>query len=217
RRRRYLPHRLSRQEMGATRVLRRGCRADVSGQPVSQEGRLQAVRRAGHPESSCQRQPDLLAADVRRIPEAPVSAAQRLSRAKGHARLRGAQREDDECEPVVLSHRSTGHHPQEVDHRERADDGRVQRDLAPRYPRDRRQALTMAPIPRAPTNGVWWLAVGLLLGSFCSPARAESPAVTSLLKPMDLRGYPSGTTPPLFNGHTLEARRVSIADLRGKV
>ena len=34
---------------------------------------------------------------------------------------------------------------------------------------------------------------------------------------MDLRGYPSGTTPPLFNGHTLEARRVSIADLRGKV
>ncbi|PYN35838.1 MAG: TlpA family protein disulfide reductase [Candidatus Rokuibacteriota bacterium] len=75
----------------------------------------------------------------------------------------------------------------------------------------------MAPIPRAPTNGVWWLAVGLLLGSFCSPARAESPAVTSLLKPMDLRGYPSGTTPPLFNGHTLEARRVSIADLRGKV
>jgi len=75
----------------------------------------------------------------------------------------------------------------------------------------------MAPIPRAPTNGVWWLAVGLLLGSFCSPARAESPAVTSLLKPMDLRGYPSGTTPPLFNGHTLDARRVSIADLRGKV
>jgi len=75
----------------------------------------------------------------------------------------------------------------------------------------------MAPIPRAPTNGAWWLAVGLLRGSFCSPAPADSPAVTSLLKPMDLRGYPSGTTPPLFNGHTLEARRVSIADLRGKV
>jgi thiol-disulfide isomerase/thioredoxin len=41
--------------------------------------------------------------------------------------------------------------------------------------------------------------------------------VASLLKPLDLRGYPTGTTPPPLVGRTLEARPVSMADLRGKV
>jgi cytochrome c biogenesis protein CcmG, thiol:disulfide interchange protein DsbE len=67
-------------------------------------------------------------------------------------------------------------------------------------------------------KGWWWrLVLGLLVGSLFSPAEAESPAVTSLLRPLDLRGYPSGTTPPLFSGHTLEARQLSMTDLRGKV
>lgn len=58
---------------------------------------------------------------------------------------------------------------------------------------------------------------GLLVGFLYSLAGAESAAVMSLLKTLDLRGYPSGTTPPLFSGHTLDARLVSMADLRGKV
>ena len=66
-------------------------------------------------------------------------------------------------------------------------------------------------------DGWWLLALGLLAGALCARAEAESPAVTALLKPLDLRGYPSGTTPPLFSGRTLEARQVSMADLRGKV
>lgn len=61
------------------------------------------------------------------------------------------------------------------------------------------------------------LAAGLLVGFLGSSAVAESPAVTSLLKRLDLRGYSSGTPPPPFSGHTLEARQVSMADLRGKV
>jgi cytochrome c biogenesis protein CcmG/thiol:disulfide interchange protein DsbE len=67
--------------------------------------------------------------------------------------------------------------------------------------------------------GAWGrlLAGGLLVGFLSSSAGAESPEVTSLLKSLELRGYPSGTTSPPFSGHTLEARRVSTADLRGKV
>ena len=61
------------------------------------------------------------------------------------------------------------------------------------------------------------VAVGLLVGWMAGPASAESPEVISLLKPLDLRGYPAGTTPPPFLGRTLEARPISMADLRGKV
>jgi len=60
-------------------------------------------------------------------------------------------------------------------------------------------------------------AAGLLIASIASPARAEPPAVTSLLKPLDLRAYPAGTMPPSFAGHTFDARHISITDLRGKV
>jgi len=83
----------------------------------------------------------------------------------------------------------------------------------------------MTPIP-VPMSAGWWcwvgpwgrlLAGGLLVGFLHSYAGAESLEVTSLLKSLELRGYPSGTTPPLFSGHTLEARRVSMTDLRGKV
>ena len=61
------------------------------------------------------------------------------------------------------------------------------------------------------------LAGGLLVAFFCVPVAGEPAAVMSLLKTLDLRGYPSGATPPLFSGMTLDARQVSMADLRGKV
>jgi peroxiredoxin len=84
----------------------------------------------------------------------------------------------------------------------------------------------MTPIPAAPMNAgsssrvrSWGplLAGGLLVAFLYVTVAAESAAVPSLLKALDLRGYPSGTTPPLFSGHTLGARQVSMADLRGKV
>ena len=61
------------------------------------------------------------------------------------------------------------------------------------------------------------VAVGLLVAWVAGPASAESPEMASLLKPLDLRGYSAGTTPPSFAGRTLEARPISMADLRGKV
>lgn len=60
------------------------------------------------------------------------------------------------------------------------------------------------------------LALGLLVVAPCSIARAES-AVTPPLKPLDLVGYASETAPPDFSGSTVETRRVSLEELRGKV
>jgi cytochrome c biogenesis protein CcmG, thiol:disulfide interchange protein DsbE len=48
-------------------------------------------------------------------------------------------------------------------------------------------------------------------------ARAEQPAVTALLKRLDLVDYRAGTKPPPFTGRTLAAGPLSLADLRGKV
>ena len=50
-----------------------------------------------------------------------------------------------------------------------------------------------------------------------SSASADQPAVMALLKPLDLVGYGSGTRPPDFSGPTLDARQLSLTDLRGKV
>jgi len=74
----------------------------VSGEPVGQEGRLQAVRSAGDPQPRHQYKLDLLAADIRRIAEAAVPAAQRLPRSEGHAQLRGLQRENDARDQVIF-------------------------------------------------------------------------------------------------------------------
>ncbi len=41
--------------------------------------------------------------------------------------------------------------------------------------------------------------------------------MTPLLKPLDLVGYPSRTTPPHFSGSTVDTRRVSMEELLGKV
>jgi thiol-disulfide isomerase/thioredoxin len=56
---------------------------------------------------------------------------------------------------------------------------------------------------------------GLVIAAW-SPACAEQP-VTMLLKSLDLVGYAAGTKPPRFSGATLDARRLSLDDLGGKV
>ena len=48
-------------------------------------------------------------------------------------------------------------------------------------------------------------------------AHAERPSLSPLLKPLDLVGYAGGTTPPGFNGRTLDSRPLSLTELRGKV
>ena len=61
------------------------------------------------------------------------------------------------------------------------------------------------------------LTVALLVMAAWSPASAETPAVTDLLKSLDLVGYRPGTRPPPFTGDTVEMRRLSLGELRGKV
>jgi cytochrome c biogenesis protein CcmG, thiol:disulfide interchange protein DsbE len=61
------------------------------------------------------------------------------------------------------------------------------------------------------------LAVGLLVVALWSSASADPSAVPALVKRLDLVGYRSGTKPPYFSGPTLEARQLSLTDLRGKV
>ena len=60
------------------------------------------------------------------------------------------------------------------------------------------------------------LAWALLVVAPCSPVRAES-TVAPLLKPLDLVGYASRAAPPHFSSSTIDTRRVSMRDLRGKV
>lgn len=73
-----------------------------------------------------------------------------------------------------------------------------------------------------PTRWRSWLAGGglpawaLLAVAPWGPAWAES-AVASLLKPLDLVGYASRATPPPLSGHTVDARPLSLTELRGKV
>jgi len=71
----------------------------------------------------------------------------------------------------------------------------------------------------------WWswlasesclLAWALLVVAPCSPARAQS-TVTPLLRPLDLVDHASRAAPPHFSGSTIDSRRVSMGDLRGKV
>jgi cytochrome c biogenesis protein CcmG, thiol:disulfide interchange protein DsbE len=61
------------------------------------------------------------------------------------------------------------------------------------------------------------LAGGLFLLAVWSSASADEPAVTALVKRLDLVGYRSGTKPPSFSGPTLDARQLSLTHLRGKV
>jgi peroxiredoxin len=61
------------------------------------------------------------------------------------------------------------------------------------------------------------LVAGLLVGAFCGSVGAEVAILTPLLEALDLRGYRAGTMPPPFAARTLDARELSLADLRGKV
>ena len=73
---------------------------------------------------------------------------------------------------------------------------------------------------RPAATGTLWpaLGIGLLVSVVLwTPASAEPPTAASLLKPLDLVGYPSGTIPPPFNGRTLDAEPLSMTGLRGKV
>jgi thiol-disulfide isomerase/thioredoxin len=61
-----------------------------------------------------------------------------------------------------------------------------------------------------------WLVAGASVIAVCGPVDAEQPALPALLKPLDLRGYAAGTTPPPFEGRTLDGP-LSMTDVRGKV
>lgn len=61
------------------------------------------------------------------------------------------------------------------------------------------------------------LAGALLMMAAWSSASAEPQPVTTLLKSLDLVGYRAGTKPPPVSGTTLDARPLSLTDLRGKV
>ncbi len=61
-----------------------------------------------------------------------------------------------------------------------------------------------------------WLARGALAVLLCGAAGAEVAALAPLLKPLNLRGYAAGTTPPVFSGVTLDGR-LSVNDIRGQV
>jgi cytochrome c biogenesis protein CcmG, thiol:disulfide interchange protein DsbE len=67
------------------------------------------------------------------------------------------------------------------------------------------------------------LACALLVVAMCTSASAETATatatatVTALLKRLDLVGYRFDTNPPVFSGPTLDARQLSLTDLRGKV
>jgi thiol-disulfide isomerase/thioredoxin len=79
--------------------------------------------------------------------------------------------------------------------------------------------VTPTPSRSASSRPRWWrwLAWGLLLVAPGHPARAAESAVPSLLEPLLLVGYPSRTAPPDFGGGTIDGRKISPTDLRGKV
>ena len=62
-----------------------------------------------------------------------------------------------------------------------------------------------------------WLLGGLLAVAVCASASADDTALTSLLKPLNLRVYSAGTMAPQFSGRTLDARQFAVMDMRGKV
>jgi peroxiredoxin len=58
---------------------------------------------------------------------------------------------------------------------------------------------------------------GLLVLAAHAAASTEPPAVVSLLKALELRGYPEGARAPDFTARTLDDRTLSLTDLRGRV
>src|SRR6266446_161339 len=67
-------------------------------------------------------------------------------------------------------------------------------------------------------QGKHWLAWGLVaLVTLCGPPAMGQPAITDLLRALNLSNYPSGMRPPAFNSSTLTGQTVALADLRGRV
>src|SRR5712692_1433069 len=71
--------------------------------------------------------------------------------------------------------------------------------------------------PAWPAARTGLLAFGLLVAAVAPAVRADEPALASLFKTLDLRGYTSRTVPPQFSGSTLEARQLSMTEHRGMV
>jgi len=61
------------------------------------------------------------------------------------------------------------------------------------------------------------LSFALLIAVLAPPVSADEPALASLLKTLDLRGYTSRPAPPQFSGGTLDARQLSMTEHRGTV
>ena len=61
------------------------------------------------------------------------------------------------------------------------------------------------------------LATVLLMIAAGAPASADSPALTALIKPLDLVVYRLGTKPPEFLGLTPDSHSLSLSKLSGKV
>jgi peroxiredoxin len=75
--------------------------------------------------------------------------------------------------------------------------------------------------------GAWWpawlavraglVAFGLFVAAVAGAASADEPALVSLFKAFDLRGYTSRAAPPQFSGGTLDGRQLSMTEHRGTV
>jgi thiol-disulfide isomerase/thioredoxin len=61
------------------------------------------------------------------------------------------------------------------------------------------------------------LSFSLLVAALAGGASADQPALASLLKTLDLRGYTPRTPPPQFSGATLDPGRLSMMEYRGAV
>lgn len=57
----------------------------------------------------------------------------------------------------------------------------------------------------------------LVVVGACSWAGAEPPALTELLRRLELATHRADTHPPTFTGRTADARQLSLSELRGKV
>jgi len=67
-------------------------------------------------------------------------------------------------------------------------------------------------------QGKHWLALGLVaLVTLCGSPAMGQPAITDLLRALNLSNYPSGMRPPTFNSSTPAGQTVALADLRGRV
>jgi peroxiredoxin len=61
------------------------------------------------------------------------------------------------------------------------------------------------------------LVVALVLAAVCALTGAAAETLTPLLRALELRSYPPRTAAPAFSGASLDARRLALADLRGRV